>query len=627
MKTKKKWIRTFLPVLAGFLALYLALTGIATYLIKETFMEQFETDFTAAIAYTETSLCNNAEYEAWLAQGNRTKTASNRYDYVLNANTRSYTAYFQLSFALFDEKRGLLSRSKNMLTFENPEPHLHRDNYPMDDYLNPDELKELAHYVYLQYECYCRKWDPSYAKKGALSVNSPMDYRITMAFERGSNIPAQIIVQEMNSSQEQGSDESAPEESNAGTESSAAGSLETDGSKTDSSEASSDSQTLSGYEQFMQITNRKWEEHSTIVWTWTNPDIDISRIPQDDFVRMECFPGSTFPYLSLGYDPWLSWQENSFLQNLQLDRDLFYTQTKYNAAAIEFPPFQPQTKRVSEIFIPQDDTLAGPYYLVAAVDCHPWLAAMDYMKYFYLLGFACMLVCAGVLAFAIHRTNLRRDALEENRRDFTNAIAHELKTPLCAIRGYAENLKEDTVQEKREHYLDQIILKTEEMDGLAAEMIYVSRLDSEKLVLKKEPVCLNDLIQAQLEKLDDVISKKNLLVWYQAEEEFHVTGDRKYLEKAVCNLLSNAISYNTESGTIRIIVGRDRCSMENTGEHIPEADLPHVFEMFYSGQGHFGDEEKHLGMGLYLTRKICALHHLTLTVQNTEMGVRAEISL
>lgn len=80
MKRKKKWIHTFLPVLAGFLALYLVLMGIATFLIKETFMERFETDFTAAIAYTETSLCSNAEYEAWLAQGNRTKTASNRYD-------------------------------------------------------------------------------------------------------------------------------------------------------------------------------------------------------------------------------------------------------------------------------------------------------------------------------------------------------------------------------------------------------------------------------------------------------------------------------------------------------------------------------------------------------------------
>ena len=99
------------------------------------------------------------------------------------------------------------------------------------------------------------------------------------------------------------------------------------------------------------------------------------------------------------------------------------------------------------------------------------------------------------------------------------------------------------------------------------------------------------------------------------------------MDKNERNCIGGSRLYNTESGTIRIIVGKDRCSMENTGEHIPEADLPHVFEMFYSGQRHLEDEEKHLGMGLYLTRKICALHRLSLTVQNTEMGVRAEISL
>lgn len=599
MKTKKKWIRTFLPVLAGFLALYLALMGIATFLIKGTFMERFETDFTVVFNEIHETISKTEESEAWLADG-KMKTAAHHYDSVLSHRASTGNIYFQYSFALFDEEKKLLSKSKNMLALTNPDTNLHYDYCPVDDYLNPDELKELAHYVELQYEIFRTKWDPAFEKKGGWSANSAMDYRITMAFERGSDIPAQIIVQELGGNKKQG------EKSN--------------------SEISVDSQTHPEQDDLILFSNDIWD-HGTIIWSWSNPDIDISKIPQNYFFELECFPGSTFSYLSSGYDRWLSWQENSFLQNLQLDRDLFYTLPQYNASADSLPPFRPQTKKVSEIFIPQDDRLAGRYYLVAAVDCHPWLAAMDYMRYFYLLGFACMLVCAGVLAFAIHRTNLRRDALEENRRDFTNAIAHELKTPLCAIRGYAENLKEDTVQEKRDHYLDQIILKTEEMDGLAAEMIYVSRLDSEKLVLKKEPVCLNDLIQAQLEKLDDVISGKKLLVLYQAEEEFHVTGDRKYLEKAVCNLLSNAISYNTESGTIRIIVGRDRCSMENTGEHIPEADLPHVFEMFYSGQRHFGDEEKHLGMGLYLTRKICALHHLSLTVQNTEMGVRAEISL
>lgn len=600
MKTKKKWIRTFLPVLAGFLALYLALMGIATFLIKGTFMEQFETDFNAVIHETEETILEAERDNAWLANGNR-KAAIQRYDYVLSSMATTNNVHFQCSFALFDEEKAFLSRTQNLAALVDPDTNLVHSYSPIGNYLSQEALMELAYYGKQQLTSLQAKWHiPSSEKGGSLPEYHSIDYRITMAFERGSDVPVQIIVQEMNWNK--GQRENAD------------------------SEVSNGSQTSPGQDGLILFSNRIWD-HSTIVWSWTNPNIDISEIPQNHFFELECYPNSNFPYLSRGYDRWLSWQENPFLQNLQLDKDLFYTLPQYNASAPEFPPFQPQTKKVSEILIPQDDRLAGRYYLVAAVDCHPWLAAMDYMRYFYLLGFACMLVCAGVLAFAIHRTNLRRDALEENRRDFTNAIAHELKTPLCAIRGYAENLKEDTVQEKRDHYLDQIILKTEEMDGLAAEMIYVSRLDSEKLVLKKEPVCLNDLIQAQLEKLDDVISGKNLLVWYQAEEEFHITGDRKYLEKAVWNLLSNAVSYNTESGTIRIIVGRDRCSMENTGEHIPEADLPHVFEMFYSGQRHFGDEEKHLGMGLYLTRKICALHHLSLTVQNTEMGVRAEISL
>ena len=597
MKRKKRIIRTFLPVLAGFLALYLALMGIATFLIKGTFMERFETYFNTIFNEMEENIRDKEAKEEWLANG-YLKTAAHNYDPMLSYRAGTVSAYFQYSFALFDEEKKLLSQSKNMLSLVNPDTNLFREYLFVDDYLSQDELKKLAYYGNLQITSFRSKSAfPSSEKGGSQPAYNSIDYRITMAFKRGSDVPVQIVVQEMNWNKEE------REKSKA--------------------EAAADRQTHPEQEELILFSNEIWD-HGRIVWSWTNPEIDISKIPQNYFFELECYP--SFPYISLGYDRWLAWQENPFLQNLQLDDDLFYTIPRYNAAADEFPPFLPQTKKVSELFILKDDKLAGTYFLVAAVDCHPWLAAMDYMKYFYLLGFACMLVCACVLAFAIHRTNLRRDALEENRRDFTNAIAHELKTPLCAIRGYAENLKEDTVTEKRDHYLDQIILKTEEMDALAAEMIYVSRLDSDTLVLKKEPVNLNDLVQTQLEKLDDVISAKKLLVLYQPEGEFHLTGDRKYLEKAVWNLLSNAVSCNTEGGTVRITVSKDRCGMENTGERIPDADLPHVFEMFYSGQGRLEDAEKHLGLGLYLAKKICTLHHLSLTVRNTEMGVLAEIS-
>lgn len=157
-------------------------------------------------------------------------------------------------------------------------------------------------------------------------------------------------------------------------------------------------------------------------------------------------------------------------------------------------------------------------------------------------------------------------------------MAHELKTPLCVIRGFAENLKENTVAEKRDHYLDQIILD------------------------------------------------KKLLILFQPEETFCVNGDRQYLEKVMGNLLSNAVSYNIEGGTIQISINKDQCRIENTGGHISESDLPHIFEMFFGGQKRSADGEKHLGMGLYLSQKICAMHHLGLEVQNTEMGVAVIVS-
>lgn len=188
---------------------------------------------------------------------------------------------------------------------------------------------------------------------------------------------------------------------------------------------------------------------------------------------------------------------------------------------------------------------------------------------------------------------MNRNKLQRSGEDSTGTSG--FKTPLCVIRGYAENLKEDTVKEK--------------------------------LILKKEPVCLNGLIQAQLEKRKDLISARHLLILYQPEAEFVVTGDRQYLEQAVGNLMSNAVSCNMEHGTLRITVRKVGFSIENTGQQISEKDLPHIFEMFYSGNNRSGDGEKHLGLGLYLAKKICSLHHLTLTVRNTEMGVLSEVRL
>lgn len=207
----------------------------------------------------------------------------------------------------------------------------------------------------------------------------------------------------------------------------------------------------------------------------------------------------------------------------------------------------------------------------------------------------------------------------------TNAMAHELKTPLGIIRNFAENLAEHNLEEKRDYYLSQIIGQTEEMDRLVVEMIELSKLDSEEFALKKEEVSFLDLVREQVEKFGPVIKEKNICVQYEGKEDFRVKGDREYLSRAVWNLVCNAVDYNVLGGRITVEMGKEQCVIENTGKFLTEEELLHAFDLFYMGDKSRGKRQGHLGMGLFLTKKILGLHGLEILLGNGKEGVRATV--
>lgn len=204
-------------------------------------------------------------------------------------------------------------------------------------------------------------------------------------------------------------------------------------------------------------------------------------------------------------------------------------------------------------------------------------------------------------------------------------MAHELKTPLGVIRNFAENLLEHNMEEKRDYYLAQIIRQTEEMDRMAAEMIELSKLDSEELILGNEPVSFSDLIREQMARLEPRLQEMRLAVEYQEDGCFVVNGDRNYLAKAVWNLLSNAVEYNQPDGGIWIRIGTGQCVIENTGQPLKEDQLLCAFDLFYSGAKKAGGGKRHMGMGLFLTRKILRLHGLDAALENADGRIRAII--
>ena len=236
-----------------------------------------------------------------------------------------------------------------------------------------------------------------------------------------------------------------------------------------------------------------------------------------------------------------------------------------------------------------------------------------------------MIVCIAKSLYVTNQVYQQRAALEEMRRDFTNAMAHELKTPLSIIRGFAENLQEHHMENKRDYYLAQIIGQTEELDRLVTEMIAVSRMDSEELALPKESVSIYALIREQIERLQPMIAEKNIQVQYACNEDFVVAGDPGYLAKAIGNLVSNAVAYNIENGSIRIQTDARRCGIENTSQPLTEEQLAHAFDMFYSGDKSRNSKDKHMGLGLFLAKKILALHDLNISLENTQMGVQVWI--
>ncbi len=351
-----------------------------------------------------------------------------------------------------------------------------------------------------------------------------------------------------------------------------------------------------------------------IVWEWKNENNQESGYQYTAELLL--------PYYKNGEEARQRWQQDEWLLNYPeqvhdrgelLDIDKVHDGEQTSG----FVDFQKE--------IDQYRQKTYTYILVLRQTSHPWLAAMDDMKYIYPATLFLVLICMAIVLYAAKKTDEKQQKLEMQRRDFVNAAAHEMKTPLSIIRGFTENVKENTIEEKRDYYLDQIISQTEELDELVKEMIQVSKLDSEQLNLSNEILSIEQILKLQMKKLEPFIQEKSLKIIYETEEDFSFEGDRVQIEKMIWNLLSNAVEHNRKNGSIWVFIGKDRVTIENSGNKIPEEKFPYIFDMFYTGDESRHERSKHMGLGLYLAKKICDVHGLKLEVCNTDVGVKAEV--
>ena len=224
----------------------------------------------------------------------------------------------------------------------------------------------------------------------------------------------------------------------------------------------------------------------------------------------------------------------------------------------------------------------------------------------------------------------RERELDRQRMAFFSAASHELKTPVTILKGQLAGMLEGVgVYQDRDKYLLRSLQVTGRMENLISEMLEISRMETGTAAIRREPVTLSGLLERQLALDAELLEQRGQRLASTLTPGVLVGGDASLLGKAVENLLSNASLYSPQGAEIRVWCGREEehpaLTIENTGVHISQEALPHLFEAFYREEGSRNRDTGGSGLGLYLARMILERHGAVCTLENTEAGVRATV--
>jgi len=225
------------------------------------------------------------------------------------------------------------------------------------------------------------------------------------------------------------------------------------------------------------------------------------------------------------------------------------------------------------------------------------------------------------LALAFNDTLARLQHAVGDMKQFSTALAHELRTPLAALRGEAELAL--THAQSAEDYRRGLATQLEELDRLArliTELLTLARAEAGDIVLRKQVVDVGALAQTVAQSLEPVARARELALVCEACEPVLVTGDAGWLERLLLNLVDNAIAFTPAGGRIVIRVtpagAFARLEVEDTGIGMSDDAIAKVFDRFYQADPSRSARGGGVGLGLSLARWIAQRHNASISVQS-----------
>lgn len=214
---------------------------------------------------------------------------------------------------------------------------------------------------------------------------------------------------------------------------------------------------------------------------------------------------------------------------------------------------------------------------------------------------------------AIKNERLAREN-EQKKDELIVYLAHDIKTPLTSMIGYLSLLSEikDMPQEQRNRYIDIALDKSYRLEYLINELFDVARFNSEKIVLEKEEINLNLMLEQIADDFYPTLKEMNKKINFTSDEKTILYADPDKLSRLFNNLIKNAVNYSKENTDIDISIlnkeNQATVKITNKGKQIPKEKLDKIFEKFYRLDSSRTSKTGGSGLGLAIAKEIVELH-------------------
>ena len=203
---------------------------------------------------------------------------------------------------------------------------------------------------------------------------------------------------------------------------------------------------------------------------------------------------------------------------------------------------------------------------------------------------------------------------EKKKDELIVYLAHDIKTPLTVVIGYLSLLNEiddmPTIQRKK--YLELVLNKSYRLEELINELFDIARFNSEKIILEKEELNLNLMIEQIIDDFYPILNDLNKKINFKATKNLNIYADPDKLSRVFNNLIKNAINYSKDNTDIDINAKKSNneiiVSVTNKGKMIPKDKLDKIFENFYRMDESRTSKTGGSGLGLAISKEIVSLH-------------------